>query len=460
MNNKSRVLFEDEPVVSAIWKFALPTIISQVILVIYNMADTFFIGMADSDIKLSAVTLCMPAFMILTAIANLFGVGGAAVISKANGSGHREKAAGASVFAFYGCLITTAVYCTLIGIFLYPAASLLGAVDHAMQPEAASYLLITVVTGGMFASLNALLSHLIRAEGRSFSAGFGIMFGSLLNIALDPLFMFRIMPEGKEVLAVAAATAVSNAAAALYYLILLARISRGGTSLSFRFSLKPLRDGTALEILTTGLPASLMTVMENVSYAVLGRLMAEAGTAYQAGIGVAKKVNMLAHCITRGLSQGVLPLIAYSYAHGSIKRMKKTILYSAFFAAVLSGACMCICLVFGKQLIGIFIRSGSSLSYGTRFLHILCIGGPFSAFAYSVISFLQAVEDGRDSFLLAMLRKGAVDIPMMFLLYRFASAQEVVWATPVTDILCCATAAIIFAHVLAKLRKAHPLTQV
>ena len=451
MDGKNRYIFENAPVLRAVLRLALPTIMSQIILVVYNMADTFFISMTDSDIKLSAVTLCMPAFMILTAVANLFGVGGAAAISRANGAGKPRNAAWASAFSFYGCFFTTLIYSLLTGLTLRGTVNLLGAVHPEMQAEAAGYLLRTVVFGGIFTSTNALLSHLVRAEGRSFAAGFGVMFGSILNIVLDPLFMFVLMPKGREVAAVAAATAVSNAAGTLYFLILLLK-ARKMSSLSFRFTLAPLRNGIAKEILSTGLPACLMTLMENVSYAVLGHLMAAAGVAFQAGIGVAKKVNMLAHCMTRGVTQGVLPLIAYSYARGNYRRMKKAVLLSAGVSVFLSVLWMGAGLIFGKELVGIFLEGGESLSYGVRFLEILCIGCPFSAFAYTVISFLQAVEKSRRSFLLAILRKGILDIPMMLLIFELAHPSSIVWATPVTDLICCAVAAGLFVPCMKQLK--------
>ena len=439
MNGKNRFLFEEESVLTAIFRLALPTIASQIILVIYNMADTFFISMTDSDVKLSAVTLCMPAFMLISAIANLFGVGGAATVSRANGALNPEKAAHASGFSFYGCIFVTVLYSAAVWIGIDKAADLLGAVHPEIHAEAVQYLILTIGAGGLCTAMNSFFSHLVRSEGRSFAAGFGIMFGSILNIILDPLFMFVLLPEGQEVRAVAAATAVSNVIATLYFVILLIRI-RKMTSISFHFTLRPLHDGTAREILATGLPACLMTLFENISYAVLGHLMAYAGVACQAGIGVAKKVNMLAHCITRGMTQGVLPLIAFNYSNGNYRRMKKAVLISSLMSVFLSLLCMGASLIFGRAMIRVFIDDGTALESGAIFLKILCLGCPFSAFAYAVISFLQAVAESRKSFLLAILRKGVVDIPLMYIIFKRVRPEAIVWATPVADFICCVTA--------------------
>jgi len=166
--------------------------------------------------------------------------------------------------------------------------------------------------------------------------------------------------------------------------------------------------------------------------------MAVSGTALQAGLGVAKKVNMLAHSIVRGMSQGVMPLIGYNYASGDHKRMKASITLSMALSIAMAALCMTVSLVFSRQLIGLFIPGGSeSVTYGAAFLRILCLGGPFSACAYALISFFQAVGKGMRSFLLAILRKGLLDIPLMFLLNRLLPIFGVVWATPITDVICC-----------------------
>ena len=160
-----------------------------------------------------------------------------------------------------------------------------------------------------------------------------------------------------------------------------------------------------------------MTLLENISYAVLESLMSAAGTAMQAGIGVAKKVNMLSHCIVRGMAQGVLPLIGYNYASKNRQRMRQVVTLSTLISTAVAGVCTLLCLVFSEAFIGVFIQSGAgSLEYGARFLRILCLGAPFSACAYACISFFQAVGRGKKSFLLAILRKGILDIPLMFLL--------------------------------------------
>ena len=281
-------------------------------------------------------------------------------------------------------------------------------------------------------------------------ASIGIMLGGILNMALDPLFMFVILPRGNEVVGAALATMLSNVAALIYFIIIIVK-NRRVLVLSAKPEAAMFRDKIPSAVISIGIPACLMTLCENISYAILDNLMSLAGTAQQAGIGVAKKVNMLAHCIVRGMSQGVLPLIGYNFASGNKKRMRKTFYISAGTSIVISALCMTACLLFAREFIGVFIPEASeSHEWGNRFLRILCIGAPFSAWAYAVISFFQATGHGVKSLVLALLRKGVLDIPLMFILNSVNPTYGIVWATPIADILCSICAAVLFTVFIKK----------
>ena len=451
-STREKYLFEKASVFEAILKLAFPTVIGQIILVIYNMADTFFVGLAGSDEKLTAVTVCMPAFMFLSAISNLFGVGGSSVISRSLGSKNPERAKGAASFAIWGCMAVTLLYALLAFLFSDLFVNLLGGSDPSVHAYASEYLLVTVVLGGFGTSMNTLLGHLVRSEGRSLHASIGIALGGILNIGLDPLFMFVLLPEGCETLGAAVATALSNLIALVYFIVVIARI-RGKSVISFKMRTEKWSSGMISDLLMTGLPACLMTLFENISYAILDNLISSAGVVIQAGIGVAKKVNMLAHCIVRGMTQGVLPLIGYSFAAGNIKRMRTTVLTSTTLSVVMASLCMTASLLFSRTLVGLFIHNNpESLAAGARFLRILALGGPFSACAYAFISFFQAVGRGKRSFILAIMRKGLIDIPMMFALSAALGCVSCVWATPVTDMICCGVAIFFFVTFM----KRHP----
>ena len=266
-------IFENKPVFQAVLKLALPTIAGQIILVLYNMADTYFIGLTHSDAKLSALTVCMPAFMILSAISNLFGVGGSATISRALGKNQPKRATDASCFAVWGCLITTLLYSLLVWINIDFFVNMLGGIHPETHEMAKIYLRYTVILGGIFTSLGTLFSHLVRSEGRSMEAGIGVMAGGILNIILDPLFMFVILPEGNETMGAGLATMLSNLATFTYLLIVMFH-NRKQSVLSVRFPGFHLESKVVASVIAIGMPACVMTLFENVSYAVLDNLEA------------------------------------------------------------------------------------------------------------------------------------------------------------------------------------------
>lgn len=449
MISARRELFENTPVLKAILKVALPSILGQIIIVFYNMADTFYIGLTQSDEMLTAVSICAPIFMILSAISNLFGIGGASVMARFLGRHDHDNAKKATSLAVWGCLISTIIYSLLILLLIRPLIYGVGGSDPEVFKHAKGYLISTVVCGGIFTTMSTLFAHLIRAEGKSFQATFGLMLGGLLNVALDPLFMFLIFPKGNEVLAAGVASALSNVISFIYYIIIHLKTPKEKRIIKFTPKKAMLEKEIVSKVLLIGTPACLMTLCENISFAILDGLMFVNGLAAQAGLGVAKKVNMLAHSMVRGMSQGVLPLIAYNYGSGKRQRMKKIVFTSTTMSFILASICTLFSCLLSQQLISIFIKtSGDSIVYGAKFLMILSLGAPFSAIAYSVISFFQAVNKPFRSTLLALLRKGILDIPLMFILQNLIKVNGIVIATPIADVACCLIAIILFLYYL------------
>ena len=461
MTEKEKYIFERKPVLGAIFSLAIPSILGQLILVIYNMADTLFVGLTENEVMINAVTICIPAYMVITAISNLFGVGGASVIARSMGKGFEKRARRSSSFAFYGCLILALFYCLLVALLSssltdYALPRILGA--HGQNEtaiNASKYILFAICLCGVPTAINSLFSHLIRAQGLSLHASIGIALGGLLNVALDPLFMFVIIKPGNEALGAGIATGISNVVAMLYYVFIFIKL-RKKLIVSVHFTPKMFKENIPREVFIIGLPAFLMTLCENISYALLGYNMGLLSNTQVelSGVEVAKKVNMFAHNAVRGMAQGILPLVGYNKSSGNRKRMRKIVLTSgaialsiALFAATIN------VLPTGKLLISIFLHGKNNnmmlrQQLGYKFLIIFSIGAPFSAIAYMVISFFQAVGKPWRSMILALLRKGILDIPLMFILNVFIPKDGVglVLATPIADAICCIVAIIIFTH--------------
>ncbi|MBQ2053048.1 MAG: hypothetical protein II494_05155 [Bacilli bacterium] len=474
LDSEKKYLFESAPVFKAIFSLALPSIIGQLILVIYNMTDTFFIGQASrlidpslSSELVAGVTICMPIYMIISAISNLFGIGASSVISRSLGVGREERAKNSSRFAFWSCLITTIIYCLLVLLVSGPISMFLSGGAPETARFAREYILYCVVIFGVPTALNTLFSHLLRAQGKSLQASIGIAVGGILNCVLDPLFMFVLFPIEKAAVAASLATGVANTIALLYYAVLFIR-GKKTLVISLKLSPKAFKDGIPGEVLRVGTPACLMTLCENVSYMILDNLVGTAiiaetvneetlatSASALAGVGVAKKINMLAHSIVRGMTQGVLPLIGYSKSHGDRKRMARVVYTSGAISVAVASLCMVASLIWAEPLSMLFVHERDSVSRSMEFLRILCVGAPFSAVAYTAISFFQAVGKAGRSFILALLRKGILDIPLMYLFYSVSVVSSnpygpelIVFATPIADAVCCVVAIILFSFYL------------
>lgn len=451
MKREDTEIFENVPVFKALLKLALPTVLGQVIIVLYNMADTFFIGRTNNNEMITAVTLCMPAFMFISAIANLFGVGGSSVISRALGKSNKDRARHASAFAFWGCAVSLVLYSIFVLIFADPFINFLGGSNPVVHALACEYLKWTVVVGGLTTGLAALLAHIVRSEGNAVHASVGVIIGGFMNIILDPIFMFVIMEPGNEVVGAAIATMISNLISFIYFMVIAATAKRRNSVVNLKLTKHSFEWEIPKKVLEAGIPACVMTLAENISYSILDNLLSAYGTAVQAGIGVAKKINMLAHSIVRGITQGALPFLGYNYSAGKRVKTKKIITMTVCLAVGTALVCTIAMYGFAHSFIRLFLFEGNpSLDYGIVFLRILCLGGPFSALAYTYISFFQAVGHGGISFILALLRKGLVDIPMMYILNYLVEMNGVVMATPITDVICCITALILFASFSSK----------
>ena len=422
-------IFRTMPVMRAILTLAVPTVISQLVTVVYNMADTFFIGRTGIPDQVAAANLCMPPFILLTGIANLFGIGGASLMARSLGMGDRERAAQAASFAIWTSAAVAAAY----GVLVLAAGPLILPVIGANAGTyglCRSYLFWTVTLGGVPTVWNAVLAHLVRAEGRAAQASLGMTMGAVLNMALDPLLISAL---GLQIRGAAIATLVSNLAAAGYFIVL---ILRGRETTVIRMHPRAFRagGGVAGEVLLVGFPGFMMCLMSTLSNAALNRLVSAYRNEAVAGIGIAKKIDMLSFGIANGISQGVLPLVAYNYAAGSGERLRRVIretLALAVSVAAMSTALLFTC---AQPLVRAFIDDAVTVEYGSYFQRVICLTGPCIAVTLTVIMILQAAGEKRRPAVLSLLRKGGLDIPLMLLMNAAAGVRGIVWATPLADI--------------------------
>ena len=454
MKNDKTALFETIPVGKALMTMAIPTIVSQLITMIYNMADTFFIGLSNDPYKVAAASIVGVLFFMLNALSNLFGVGGGSLLSRLLGEKREDDAKRVGVFSFYGSLFIASVYAFVCFLFTRPLARLLGASDNTVD-YAANYLFWAVVVGAIPSTLNLTMSHLLRSAGYSRESGIGLAVGGISNIILDPLFMFVILPAGNEVTGAAVATLFSNVISLGYFLFVYRKL-QGKTVLSISPRFIRLDKSLIFGILAIGLPSALTSLLANTTSIVKNNLCSSYGDIEMAAYGIVIKADMLPLNIGMGLCQGMMPLVAYNYAAKNYSRMR-----SFTRAAQISGmatACFFIVLfeVFAPQIIWLFIRDEATIGYGTNFLRIACLATPFMISNFQKIYCLQAMGKGKESLLLGVCRQGLLAIPILLILNHFIGLYGVVSAQLLSDGLTFIIATLIYRKVYRRLLQAAP----
>ncbi|MCI8822995.1 MAG: MATE family efflux transporter [Lachnospiraceae bacterium] len=440
-DRQKTILFEETPIPKAVMIMSVPTIISSLVMVIYNLADTYFVGMVNDPVQNAAVALAAPVLLAFNAVNNLFGIGSSSMMSRALGSKDYDTVCRSSAFGFYCALISGAVFSLLFTVFRQPLLLLLGS-DATTAAATGAYLHWTVTCGAIPAILNVVLAYLVRAEGSSLHASIGTMSGCLLNILLDPVF---ILPRGLGMGAAGAglATFLSNCAACLYFLVLL-YVKRGKTYVCIRPSMFRPSRSTVASICGVGIPASIQNLLNVTGMTVLNNFTSAFGSDAVAAMGIAQKINMVPMYVALGLSQGLMPLISYNYASGDTARMKKAITFSSCISVSFLALITAIYYTGSGFFIGLFMKNEAIIAYGSRFLHGLCLALPFLCIDFLAVGVFQACGMGKKSLVFAILRKIVLEIPALYILnwifplYGLAFAQlaaEVVLAAAAVTVL-------------------------
>jgi putative MATE family efflux protein len=440
-------IFRSAPIPTAVANLALPTVISQLVTMIYNLADTFFVGQMGDPRKVAAVSLVLPAYTMLTAIANLFGVGGSSVISRFLGSGQPARARQTSTFCIFSAAITALAFSVLVLIFKRPLLLLLGA-NRDTYEFASDYIAWVLVIGGLPTVLGMLFGHLVRSEGSAKQASIGMSFGGVLNIILDPIF---IMTLDLGVKGAAIATMISNCASVSYFLVYLYR-KRRKTVISFVPRNFDQELHIAGRVASVGLPASLQTLLSLTSNTVLNNLASGYGSTALAAVGIVKKIDMLPMNVTLGISQGVLPFIGYNYAAKRFDRVRQMNRFTRVLAVCFSLLCIAAFEIFAERIVGLFIGDAETIRLGSAFLRILCLTTPMMAISYLITTMFQATGQGKRALAISLFRKTTVDVPLMFLMNRLIPLYGLLMVQPIVDTLSIGLAFALYRDFSKKLK--------
>lgn len=432
-------VFENLPVKKAVMKQIMPAIASQVIMLIYNLADTYFVGLLDDPRETAGMTAVASSLVIITAISNLFGVGGASTMARFLGKHDTDSARSTSAVAVYGGLLTSVVFCLLYFALASPILRLCGA-DADIWESAYGYALWVMVIGSPAAIMSTLLANLIRAEGGAKIASLGLSAGGILNIILDPFFTLpRFMGRGAT--GAGMATAISNMAVFLFFVIYI--LSRREQSI---IDLNPAHAGRGLKhlktVLSVGFPSAVQYLLTVVTVAAQMNFVSKYDTEALAGLGIVRKLDMLPLYCALGVSSGLLPLLAYNYAAKNYERQRQALRYGIGISLGFALFCLVLYECFAPFFVGLFIKNTLTRQYGAAFLRLMVIAMPMMSVCNPLIINFQAMGKARESLICSVLRKGVLDIPFLFLMDGIWPLYGCMLVQPIVDTISMAAALI------------------
>ena len=419
-------ILDTMPVYRAIWTLAIPTMMAMLVQVIYNMTDTFFIGKLNEPNMVAAIAISMPIFMMIQAFGNIFAVGGASLISRLLGQGERDGASRAGAVAFWSAAaVCTAV--SIIGlIFIKPVLMSAGASVNTFD-FGKRYLSIMLI-GSPFIGLKMAMAGLLRSEGATKEAMIGMVSGSLLNIVLDPIFIFLLK---MDVAGAAIATVIGNIVGFSYCLSFYTR-KKGLVSISwshFRFDRK-----VYAEIFKIGIPASIAMLLTSTGFAINNVYAVGFGDEVVAANGLARRISNITVMLSMGLGQGCQPLMGYSYGAKNYKRLLETIKKSVFSGTIMCTAFGLLFFLFSDFWIRVFINDPTVVELGAIIMKRFAFGMPVLAVQMLLMSMFQALGKGVQSLVISLGRQGFFYIPFLSIFSSLWGFDGFVWTLPAADI--------------------------
>ena len=443
LQNRTEI-FENTPIKKAVLLQIVPAIASQMIALLYNLADTYFVGLINDPVQTAAITVVSPCFVMLTAISNLFGVGGASAIARALGKKEPDRARQIASVSFWGGLASGVLFSLLFWLLERPILTLCGAREETFAVVMA-YAKWVVVIGGPWTVLNTLLANLVRAEGSARRAFVGVSLGGVLNIALDPLFVLpRFLGWGAAGAGIA--TAISNMAATVYFLCGIFR-RRQDTVLSIAPGhLRHIRTHLG-GILVIGFPSALQYALTVVAVAAQAKFVSAYPTEAVAALGIVKKIDQLPLYFSIGVANGLLPLLAYNHAAGNTARRSQAFRFGTLTAVSFSLCCLILFELFAEPLVGLFIKNPQTVAYGASFLRLMVTAMPMMSVCYPMIVQFQAMGKAGESLICSVLRKGVLDIPLLFIMDALLPLYGCMLVQPTVDSISLIVALLLYRRI-------------
>ncbi|MCI8350961.1 MAG: MATE family efflux transporter [Oscillospiraceae bacterium] len=444
MEDKNLELLEQASVPKAILKLSLPTVLSTVVSLLYNLTDTYFIGLLDDPVQLGAISLAFPVFLVIQAIGNVFGNGAPSYISRCLGARRMEEVKRAGCVSVYIAVLATLGMTLLYFCFQQPVLRLLGTSPDTIGPTG-EYLGIVVGFSAVM-TMQVILSALLRAESRIKEAAAGVIIGTILNVVFDPvfIFVFRLGVAGA-----AWATIIGNACAAGYYLIV---YQKRGTALSlapqdFRPSRRILG-----EVLKIGLPASAAQILMSFCTVLVNNLAAGYGDYVISAYGVAGKLSNMVYMLVLGYVSGYMPFAGYHYGAGNWERMLEAFRFTWITATGGSLVLLAPYLLLARPFMEAFTSVEEIIQVGMVFLFAQAWSVPLLGTQFIVMCTFQATGSAGRAMIVNLGRQSVFYIPLIFWFRSLWGLTGLIYSYMAADVVTTVAAVALAIPLLRRLR--------
>ena len=442
-------VFESMPIHSALTKMAIPTIASQLVVLIYNLADTWFIGKTNNPYMVAASSLVLTVFLLTSALSNLFGTGGGTLVVRLLGAKQEDEAKKAASLSLVMAAGATLFFSLCCLIFMNPLLNALGASENTIG-YARQYLFFVVILGGLPTVLSNTMSNMVRNVGYSKEAGFGLSMGGLLNVALDPLFMFVLLPNGYQVMGAAIATMLSNMVVLCYFIVIYKKLSSKSV-LELPKRIERVSRDSFKSLFAVGLPAASGVMLYDLSNMVINRLSSGHGDIELAAIGIVLKAERLPINIGLGICFGMMPLIAYNFAAKNHKRMMAFFSTARTYGLIVAAISLVLYRTFAPFIVRAFISDAETVMLGTEFIKVRCLAPAFMFLSFHMVHFMESVGRGKVAFWLCVIRQLCLNIPILIIMDHFFGMKGIVFTQVFADFFNVVATYIIYFRVKASL---------
>ncbi|MCG9803362.1 multidrug efflux MATE transporter MepA [Staphylococcus argenteus] len=433
MKDEQLYYFEKSPVFKAMMHFSLPMMIGTLLSVVYGILNIYFIGFLGDSHMISAISLTLPVFAILMGLGNLFGIGGGTYISRLLGAKDYSKSKFVSSFSIYGGILLGIIVILATIPFSDQIAMILGAKGETLALTS-NYLKVMFLSAP-FVILFFILEQFARAIGAPIISMIGMLASVGLNIILDPILIFGF---DLNVVGAALGTAISNVAAAIFFIFYFMKNS-DVVSVNFKFA-KPNKEMLS-EIFKIGVPAFLMSILMGFTGLVLNLFLAHYGNFAIASYGISFRLVQFPELIIMGLCEGVVPLIAYNFMANK-GRMKDVIKVVIMSIGVIFAVCMIAVFTIGHHMVGLFTTDQQIVEMATFILKVTMTSLLLNGIGFLFTGMLQATGQGRGATIMAILQ-GAIIIPVLFIMNGLFGLTGVIWSLLIAESLCAFAAMLI-----------------